>query len=312
MTSSKTLPPLTLKKSTVVTPTITKTIVNDFSQIDNTNFESELMKREYQILQKIEIDKEMYLKVVNSLGHKHYVWLNQPGYINTSNKIVLHNSPTDIEISYSLKCGSLSLMNFDIFGYIFECGLHGIVLVSRNDEFKNTEKSYIYNNSIFETNFDNEEVIICPLVKISEILADNKIVLSSVHKISSAINENHYRNMKLRFEEIKTQNALLVNNFQSLILYIDNVDMRIHNRFDEAMRINNAYAETDNISDIDRKNYKKLKYNLAITEDLRNKFNQALEKFVNSYQGSLTDLSKLVQEYYYFLSDNYQDLKKIY
>lgn len=312
MSVSKTLPPMSSRKNTSNLGKMTKSSVNDFSQIDKLNFESELMKLEYTIVSKLEIEGDKYLKVINSLGHKHYIWLNQPGYINYDHKIVCKPSSQDISIDYSLKSGTLSLMNFDISGYIFECGLHGIIMITRDENFDNVEKSYLYEGSIYEKTFGMEDVVIYPMVKINEVLSNNNIILSSINKICTAIDNDHYKNMKFKFEELKNQQLELIKNFQNLVAYVEGVEIRLNNRFECAININNSYADIDVIQDIDRKNYKKLKYNLAITQDLRNKINQTLNQFILKYQDGISELSKLNGDYFQFLIENYHDLNKIY
>lgn len=145
----------------------------------------------YQPITLFAFNNLKYIKCLNKLGEKVYIKVDQPC---SDVPDIFLTSSTNV-LPHSLKIGCLKLANYNTIGVTFEWPESGH-LSCLEYQIKEDDD----NMNVVESNFKTTESafigypVSYPLIKFSEILADNELVLEGCNKVISQLRNATFKN----------------------------------------------------------------------------------------------------------------------
>lgn len=148
----------------------------------------------YQPITIFAFNNQKYIKSLNQLGEKVYIKVDQP--CSDVPDIILESSSS--VLPHSLKIGCLKLANYNTIGVTFEWPESGHLCcleyqIKEDDENMNIVESNYKMTDSAEAVFNGYPVSY-PLIKFSEILADNDLVLQGCNKVISQLRNTTFKN----------------------------------------------------------------------------------------------------------------------
>ncbi len=204
--------------------------------IEKYSIEKILLDNDYKAHNKIVVNNgnekvAKYIRATNMLGHTVYVLVDIDGYTTVSLADMHLNEDTKTSnINHSFKSGAYDCIDQYTCGVAIECGSDSICLITKNsDTLKPNEQ--VFSRTSSESS--DSTTIPYPIVKLSEIISNNTIVLDNTTQVMKRL-----RNNQLRIEESKLVDTLTaIRQVENTMLHLDSL---ITSAFDAIKADNNV------------------------------------------------------------------------
>lgn len=274
--------------------------MDDYKEIITTSsIENELINDGYTPISKIVVktsdgDKRtQYIKAINKLGQ--YVFINVDGTGYTSSKttdLVLFESKNASIVPYSLKMGGYSSAGKDVYGVAFECGTEAICVVTRGQhDLTPHEMTYTYVETSLPVLAFKDGIMSYPVIRLSEIRANPKMVLQNTDIVTSRLRESIYESELKDLEGMQHAIDALSDAFAKFNKKREEASMKIKKSLAECYEMNKTY--TDSIeTDDDKTSYRILRSNLA----QRNNGAADLLRYIKKVADKKNEINRIVIE----------------
>lgn len=275
--------PKTINTISTITPTITvKPVIDiieemqdkDLSEITNSNIENELAKLGYLVINKIVVLSEngnkklQYIKAINKKGQKVYILIDIISYMSVHPKDLMIRENSDSNcIPFSLKNGAYNSAVKDVSGVAFEYGSNSIcTLIMDPGDLSIKEKNYTFNEQKF-CRERHEYIMIYPIIRLSEIKVNPKIILDNTHIVI-----NRLRNAEELYErnELTAQRESITkldNAFADFATLCDDVADKLYSDLNQLEDWNEVYINDPPYEDEYKERFIKLQVNLIKRND---------------------------------------------
>ena len=252
------------------------------------NLDTELMKYGYTNVGKIitKVDGKLqtdYVKAINQKGQKVYILIDAAGFNpNLKQDVTIMELNNNGTVPYSLKLGTFNHAGLEVSGVAFECGVDTICTLIRGEiDAPPTEHNYSFANAIS----NDHSLVAYPVVKLSEIIADNKTVLENVDCVIRRLRKTAYNTelneLNLAYPAIeRLENSL--NRFNCLK---DQAVININRTLTELNQLNDCYLANPPKDDENRENFRKVHQNLIKRNDAINTLLKCMHKVAHKFEG---------------------------
>lgn len=238
--------------------------------LTGSSIENELLTLGYVPVSRVIVrnhrDNTKYIKCLNKYGQSVYVLIDEAGFTTARpSDLYLYESADVTIMPYSAKIGSYECAKSDVCGVAFECGSNGICTMIREPQSLDpVETNYIFKSE--HTNgvvTDVDSSISYPVVRLSEIRANNQLVLENTAKVLRQLRNSEYKEM---IQELAlTQKAIieLQSKFEDYNLLREKAAEQIHTTLSKLEGWNDEYLRIPPTTDADREAYKRIQTNLV-------------------------------------------------
>ncbi len=253
--------------------------IRDYSGlINNSSLEAELVNNGYVPLSKIVvkdegINKTQYIKALNKNGQKVFIMIDVEGYnsARTTDLTLVEANNASI-IPFSLKMGAMTCAEKDVCGVAFECGADAVCVVARQgDDLTPKETSFIYVEPASPPStaimVSEGSIMTYPVVKLSEIRANNALVLQNIDIATRNLRNTSYQSVLA--DLLAAQESLMNLNiaFSNFNAAREMYAKKIKETLDELEGYNREYILNPPITDDSKEAYRQLQFNLAKRND---------------------------------------------
>jgi len=261
-----------------------KKIIND-NMIDD-----ELNRFEYVLINKIIKKGEnviKYITAINKNGQKVLVDIDDK---NTDKK-----SKTNNNIPENIKINSMNCINNIVCGVAFDCENNEMSVLNKdNTELKPKEYTFeckkIYNS---DTKYQ-EDIIVYPIVKMSEIRVNSKDLLINTDIATSRLQNMTYNNQVENLGMTHMELNKLNNNFNNFNLMREDITHKLKNTLKKLKEINLQYKNDQVLIDNNKDSYKQLQKNLQLRENNMMKLSNYI-KIISNNKNKLEEINKNIE-----------------
>lgn len=281
----------------------------EYGDVISRSFDSILVNLGYKMINKLYTGKNMLAKAYNPNGHMIYI-INDIS-LNYNSKGMSNIKPTsDNIIPYSLKTGSLNVMNNSCYGILFESvnkSSSNITIVRFGSDLKPVEENFIV-----ESGGDNDagSVMVYPVISINDLMEDPKTILLNTEK-----NISNFRNsylIEIQLEEL-TKFIDLIDmtrwKFMEFNEVREEVTEKLNTRILNLNRWNNGFLQSDQTEDEHNKVSSVVYKNLCRRNESATNLLRIIAKVIEN-QKLLQETIKNLDEATKYIRTTFRDIDK--
>ena len=258
--------------------------------INNNMIDDELNRFEYVLINKIIKKGEnviKYITAINKNGQKVLVDIDDK---NTDKK-----SKTNNNIPENIKINSMNCINNIVCGVAFDCENNEMSVLNKdNTELKPKEYTFeckkIYNS---DKNYQ-EDIIVYPIVKMSEIRVNSKDLLINIDIATSRLQNMTYNNQVENLGMTHMELNKLNNNFNNFNLIREDITHKLKNTLKKLKEINLQYKNDQVLIESNKDSYKQLQKNLQLRENNMMKLSNYI-KIISNNKNKLEEINKNIE-----------------
>lgn len=242
--------------------------------------ENELMTYGYVALnsisiqndKKIEVDR--YIKALNKMGQKVYILIDTPHQHIVDADITLIESKKGNMIPLSLKLGVSQIGSLDVSAMAIECDKNGLCILKHvidndDDNLSLIESHFTFNN--MSTDLVAIENYGChltfPIVKLSEIRANNQLVVEGTDIVTKKLRINMYQDTMQELSQMPEMIKELELSYMDFKNVIDANFIKIKDNLVQLEKYNQYYVENPPSDDVAIQKQSLIKHNMRLRND---------------------------------------------
>lgn len=305
--------PLPLPSSIEIIPTDFP--IHDYKSIlDNVSIEKELLTYEYTPLHKIVTstgsnNKIQFIKALNSLGQKVYIYVDINGFIPIENTdIALIESSSPVSISYSMKTGAYNCVQHEVCGVAFECGSDSVCTLTRlGNDITPVENNYTFSDPSSIKSDNNVSIMSIPIILLSEIRANPDLVLSNTDIVTRRLRNATYQTL---LQDLAITEQAISNLHSSIELFqqrSNDIVCILSNKLLQYKNWNNAYITNPPQTDEFKEKHKLLRAAMARRNDEVTTILRIMRKIADK-RDLITSLSSDINEISDFCASEFSNV----
>ncbi len=211
-----------------------------------------------------------YLKTINERGQTAFVELDTEGFVSVQPEdLTMIESKSASKVPMSVKVGTLECASSDVCGVAFECEGELCTLTRENPSMAPTELVLHTVSKPSERSIVEEGTPIAyPIVRLSEINADNEQVVKSVDAATARIRNASYKACVEDMRKTDKSCENLKSEFKTLSGTIDLAFRKLGSSIQELEKYRTGYDNVPPQNDEQREKYRTLAFNLRRRHDM--------------------------------------------
>ena len=257
------------------------TLKNFMGRVSDTRAEEELMKHGYAIVDKVFTRDPQgnvvceYIKACTVRGQFVFVEMDSGGCVAyRKDDLTAVRMKDAIKVPHSAKMGALECADLNVCGVAFECK-DGICTLVRNCDDRSLEPTEHHlvtvSKKCDEAIIMDDNPIAYPVVKMSEITANNCLVMGNIDEVTRKMRKKGFVRCKKNLQENKCLLEDLVNEYRTFCHYTGRLFETLQRSICELERIQDPYIECPPECDDNKERFKVLGYNLRVRHSTMDK-----------------------------------------
>lgn len=250
---------------------------NFMGQVDDTRAEEELLKHGYAIVDKVftrdgsgKVVCE-YIKARTVRGQLVFVEMDSGGCVAyRKDDLTAVRTKDAIKVPHSAKMGALECADLNVCGVAFECEGGICTLVRKCDDrsMAPSEHHLVTVTKHRDTAIVmDDNPIAYPVVKMSEIIANNCLVMENIDKVTRKMRNKGFLRCKKNLKENKCLLQKLVHEYHVFCENTADMFDRLQRSIDDLEHIQDPYLECPPECDENKAKYRTLGFNLRTRHD---------------------------------------------
>lgn len=209
-----------------------------------------------------------YIKAVNKLGQPVLVEMDTEGYVSVQpNDLTAIESKTAEIVPYTVRMSAQECAGLDVCGVAFECEDAVCTMTSTTTYPEETTFSYVSNRSE-KSAVVNGNIVGFPIVRMSEIIANPKLVLELTDSATSRIRNAVHNQILAELEQTRMLLKHVEEDYDKFVNLEQRWASSLASSINELREMNISYVENPPIDEVNREKYRQLLHNLRIRNEM--------------------------------------------
>jgi len=253
------------------------TLQNFMGRVDDTRAEEELMKHGYAIVDKVFTKDDSgkvvceYIKARTVRGQLVFVEMDSGGCVAyRKDDLTAVRTKDAIKVPHSAKIGALECADLSVCGVAFECN-DGICTLVRKCDDRSLEPSEHHLVTVSKHQKKaivmDDNPIAYPVIKMSEIMANNCLVMENIDKVTKKMRKKAFLRCKKNLHENKCLLRKLMHEYHKFCENTGELFATLERSIYELECLQNPYLDCPPECEGNKEKYKSLGYNLRVRHD---------------------------------------------